>query len=74
MVGVFGVGMAVHFSPKDQGLSAMISRIVFGQSGLDLWIVLGSSETDCRTVDWPMCAVFVLLLKINNMLVVCELC
>ena len=46
---------------------------IFGQSGLDLWIFLGSYETDCRTVDWPMCAAFVLLLKMNNMLVVCKL-
>ena len=30
--------------------------------------------TDCRNVDWSMCAAFVLLLKMNNMLVVCELC
>ena len=36
--------------------------------------VLGSSETNYRTVDWPMCAVFVLFLKMNNMLIVCKLC
>ena len=37
MVGVFGVRMAVHFSPKDLGLSAEISGTVFGQPGLGLW-------------------------------------
>ena len=36
--------------------------------------VLGSSETNCRTIDWPMCAIFLLLLKMNNMLIVCKLC
>ena len=36
--------------------------------------VLGTSETNCRTVDWSMCNVFVLLLKMNNMLIVCKLC
>ena len=51
MVRVFGAAMAVHSSPKDLGLSAGISRTIFGQSRLDLWIVLGSSDTDCRTVD-----------------------
>ena len=35
MVGVFGVGMAMHFNPKDLGLSVGVSRTVFGQSGLD---------------------------------------
>ena len=35
MVGVFGVGMAVHFSPKDLGLSAGVSGTVFEQFGLD---------------------------------------
>ena len=35
MVVVFGAGMAVHFSPKDLGLSARVSRIVSRQSGLD---------------------------------------
>ena len=35
MVVVFRAGMAVHFSPKDLGLSAGVSRTVFGQSGLD---------------------------------------
>ena len=35
--------------------------------------VLGSSKADYRTVDWPMCDVFVLFLKINNMLIVCKL-
>ena len=35
MVGVFGARMAVHFSPKDLGLSAGVSGTVFGQSGLD---------------------------------------
>ena len=36
--------------------------------------VLGSSEPNFRTVDWPMYVAFVLLLKMNNMLVVCKLC
>ena len=36
--------------------------------------VLGSSKTDDRTVDWLMCAIFVLLLMMNNMLIVCKLC
>ena len=44
MVGVFGGGMVVHFSPKDLGLSAWIFETIFGQSngiyGL-LWVVLG---------------------------------
>ena len=35
MVGVFRAGMAVHFSPKDLGLSARVSRTIFGQYGLD---------------------------------------
>ena len=35
MVGVIGVGMAVHFCSKDLGLSAWVSETVFGQSGLD---------------------------------------
>ena len=30
MVRVFGAELAVHFSSKDLGLSAEISRIVFG--------------------------------------------
>ena len=47
MVGVFGVGMAVHFSPKELGLSAEISRTVFRQSELDLWIVMDNSEMNC---------------------------
>ena len=51
MVGVFGAAMAVHSSPKDLRLSAGISGIVFEQPGLDLWIVLGSSETDCWTIE-----------------------
>ena len=29
MVGVFGAEMVVHFSPKDLGLSAEVSRTVF---------------------------------------------
>ena len=74
MVGVFGGGMAVHLSPKGLGLSARISEIIFGQSKRDLWIVLGSFGTNWWAVDWPMCAVFLLLLKMNNMLVVCEFC
>ena len=32
MVGVIGAGMAMHFSPKDLGLSAGVSGTVFGQS------------------------------------------
>ena len=35
MVSVFEAEMAVHFSPKDLGLSAKVSGIVFGQSGLN---------------------------------------
>ena len=35
MVVVFGAKMAVHFSPKDLGLSVRVSGTVFGQSGLD---------------------------------------
>ena len=35
MVVVFGVGMAVHFSPKDLGLSVGVLGTVFEQSGLD---------------------------------------
>ena len=36
MVGVFWVGMALHLSPKDLGLSARISGTVLGQSRLGL--------------------------------------
>ena len=46
MVGVFGVGMAIHFSPKDLGLSAEIYGTVFGQSGLDLWTVFKRSGAE----------------------------
>ena len=46
MVGVFGAGMAVHFSPKDLGLSAGISGIVFGQFGLSLWNVFERSGVE----------------------------
>ena len=35
MVSVFGAEMAVHFSPKDLGLSARVSRTIFGQSRLN---------------------------------------
>ena len=35
MVVVFGAEMVAHFSPKDLGLGAGVSRTVFGQSGLD---------------------------------------
>ena len=35
MVVVFGAGIAVHFSPKDLGLSARVSKTILGQSGLD---------------------------------------
>ena len=34
--------------------------------------VLDSSETDCRTINWLMCVVFVLFLMTNNMLIVCK--
>ena len=51
------------FSPKDLGLSVGIYGTVFGQFGLDLWIVLGSSETDYWTVDGPMCAIFDVIAK-----------
>ena len=33
MVGVIGVGMVVHLSPKDLGLTAGVSGTVLGQSG-----------------------------------------
>ena len=35
MVCVFGAGMAVHFSPKDLGLSAGVPWTVFGQFRLN---------------------------------------
>ena len=57
MVVVFGTRMGTHFSPKDPGLSAGVSRIVFGQSGLDC---LGNSKMNFRTIDWPMCTVCVI--------------
>ena len=57
MVGVFGAGMAVHFSPKDQGLSDGVSGIVFRQFRLDC---LGNSKMNCRTIDWSMCAICVI--------------
>ena len=34
MVVIFGAGMAVHLSPKDMGLSVVVSGTVFGQSKL----------------------------------------
>ena len=37
MVGMFGGEKAVHFSPKDLGLSVGISGNIFGQSGLDCY-------------------------------------
>ena len=43
MIGVFGAGMAVHFSPKDLGLSAGALRTVFGQSELGF---LGQFQDD----------------------------
>ena len=35
MVGVIGARMAVHFSPKDLGLSAGVLGTFFGESGLN---------------------------------------
>ena len=58
----------------------------FGQSRQELWTIFwwsgaellclfwDSPETDCWTVDFPMCAVFVLLLMMDNMSVVRRLC
>ena len=37
MAVVFGAEMAVHFSPKDLGLSVGVLGTVFGQSGLDFF-------------------------------------
>ena len=86
MVQVFRAGMAVHFSPKDLGLSAGISRIVFGQFELGLWSFFGRSRAELLCLFWAVprrivglligpCVLFlVLLLKMNNMLVECELC
>ena len=31
--------------------------------------VLGSYKTNCRTVDWPICAVVSVIAKMNNKLV-----
>ena len=64
MVGVFGAGMVVHFSPKDLGVNVGILETIFGQSRLDC---LGNSAMSCRTIDWSMCVV-VLLLNLNNMI------
>ena len=61
MVVVFGAGMAQHFSSKDLRLSVGVSGTVFRQFGLDY---LGNSKMNCRVL-------FVLLLKLNNMMVVC---
>ena len=33
MVDVFGAEMAMYLSPKDQGLSAVVSGTIFRQSG-----------------------------------------
>ena len=75
MVGLFGAKMVVHFNPKDLGLSAGIYGTVFGQSGLNirnvfgrsgarlLCFFFGSSETNCRIMDWPMCAIFGVIAK-----------
>ena len=54
MVGVFGAGMAVHFSPKDLGLSAEISRTIFRQSGLDLWAVFERSGAELLGLFWAV--------------------
>ena len=32
--------------------------------------ILDSPETDCRIVNWPMCAVFGVITKDDNMLIV----
>ena len=48
MVGVFGAGMAVHFSPKDLGLSGGVSGTVFRQFGLDCFGQLQDEFLDHR--------------------------
>ena len=39
--GVFGSGMAVHFSPKNLGLNARFLRLFLNSSGPDFQIVFG---------------------------------
>ena len=86
MVEMFRARMAVHFSPKDLGLSVGIYGTIFGQSGLGLWTVFGRSGAELLCLFWavmgrivgllidPCVLFFVLLLKMNNMLAVCEVC
>ena len=86
MVGVFRVGLQYISAPKDLGLNVGIYGTVFEQSRLDLWIFFGWSEAEILCLFWTVlrliigllispCVMFlVLLLKMNNMLVVCELC
>ena len=48
MVGVFGAGMALHFNPKDLGLSVRVSGTVFRQSILDCFGQLQDELSDHR--------------------------
>ena len=48
MVGVFRAGMAMHFSPKDLGLSDGVSGTVFKQSELDCFGHLQDELLDHR--------------------------
>ena len=81
MVEVFGVGMAVYFSPKDLGLDAGISVTIFGQLGLDIWTVFRQFGAEFFGMFWAVprlihglllahvCCLCVIT-KMNNMLVV----
>ena len=56
------------------GQSELDCGLPSGGSKLSSYVCLGSSEMNCRIVDRPMCAIFVLMLKMNNMLIVYKLC
>ena len=83
---MFWSGMVVHFSSKDLRLSAGIFRTVSGEFELGLWTVFERSGAELLCLFWvvsgrivglliSLCVMFlVLLLKMNNMMDVCELC
>ena len=78
--------MVVHFSSKDLGLSAGIFGTIFKQFELGLWTVFKQFGAELLCLFWVvpgrivgllmgLCVLFlVLLLKMNNMMDVCELC
>ena len=70
MVGMFGATMTVHSSPKDLGLMGLFSDSpdwIYGLFWAVLRLIVG------LLID-PCVLFLVLLLKMNNMLIVCKLC